>query len=105
MLIQPCLVLDAVGVGCEGLAHTQLRPSDPTRSTTTMIDPGALGTLTIGLEAVRLDNEANDNPRRATRPAVSRRQRRAVFVAVAGWLRLVADRLDRPADRTGFATR
>jgi hypothetical protein len=36
---------------------------------------------------------------------VSRRQRRAVFVAVAGWLRLVADRLDRPADRTGFATR
>jgi hypothetical protein len=71
-----------------------------------MIDPGALGTLSIGLESIRLDNEANDNPRRATRRVASRRQRRAVFVAVAGWLRLVADRLDRQAaDRTGFATR
>ena len=71
-----------------------------------MIDPGALGTLTIGLESVRLDNEASDHPRRATRRVASRRQRRAVFVAVAGWLRLLADRLDRQtADRTGFATR
>lgn len=70
-----------------------------------MIDPGALGTLTIGLETVRLDNEANDNPRRTTRHVVNRRQRRAVFVAVAGWLRLVADRLDRSPDRSGFATR
>jgi hypothetical protein len=70
-----------------------------------MTDPGALGTLIIGLESVRLDNEANDLPRRTTRRAASRHQRRAAFVAVAGWLRQVADRLDRPASQTGLATR
>jgi hypothetical protein len=70
-----------------------------------MIDPGALGTLSIGLEAVRLDNEAYANPRRTARRVVSRGQRRTVFAAVAGWLRLAADRLDRPPDRSGFATR
>ena len=69
-----------------------------------MIDPGALGTLTIGLASVRLDNEANDRPRRTTRRAASR-QRRTAFVAVAGWLRLVADRLDRPAGQAGLAAR
>jgi hypothetical protein len=104
MLIQQRLVLDLAAVACDR-CHTQFRPSDPTRSTTTMIDPGALGTLTIGLESIRLDNEANDNPRRATRRVASRRQQRAVFVAVAGWLRLVADRLDRPAGQAGLAAR
>jgi hypothetical protein len=103
MLIQQRLVLDLAAVACDR-CHAQFRPSDPTRSTTTMIDPGALGTLTIGLESIRLDNEANDNPRRATRRAASR-QRRTAFVAVAGWLRLVADRLDRPAGQAGLAAR
>jgi len=69
-----------------------------------MIDPGALGTLTIGLESIRLDNEASDGPRRTTRRAASR-PRRTTFVAVAGWLRLVADRLDRPAGQAGLAAR
>jgi hypothetical protein len=69
-----------------------------------MIDPGALGTLTIGLESIRLDNEASDRPRRTTRRAASRRQRTA-FVAVAGWLRFMADRLDRPAGQAGLAAR
>ena len=68
-----------------------------------MMDPGALGTLMIGLESVRLDNEADDGRRRTTRRAATR-QRRTAFV-VAGWLRLAADRLDRPAGRAGLATR
>jgi hypothetical protein len=69
-----------------------------------MTDPGALGTLIIGLESVRLDNEASDLPRRTNRRTASRRQWRAAFV-VAGWLRHVADRLDRPAGGTEHATR
>ena len=68
-----------------------------------MIDPGALGTLMIGLDSVRLDHEADGRSRRTTRSAASR-QRRTAFV-VAGWLRLAADRLDRPAGRAGLATR
>ena len=69
-----------------------------------MIDPGALGTLMIGLDSIRLDNDANDRPRRTTRIAPSR-QRRTAFVIAAGWLRSIADRLDRPASRAGLATR
>jgi hypothetical protein len=68
-----------------------------------MMDPGALGTLMIGLDSVRLDREASDGRRRTTRRAAIR-QRRTAFV-VAGWLRLAADRLDRPARRAGLATR
>jgi hypothetical protein len=68
-----------------------------------MMDPGALGTLMIGLETVRLDTEANDGPRRTTRRAAKTHHRMA-FV-VARWLRLAADRLDRPAGRAGLAAR
>lgn len=67
------------------------------------MDPAALGTLIIGLESVRLDDEVNDRRRRTNRRAASK-QRRTSFV-VAGWLRLVADRLDRPAGHAGLATR
>jgi hypothetical protein len=70
-----------------------------------MMDPGALGTLIIGLESVRLDNEANEHPRRSGWRAEASRQRRTRFVVVAGWLRTVADRLDRPTGQTELATR
>jgi hypothetical protein len=72
-----------------------------------MTDPGALGTLMIGLESVRLDSVANDRPRRTTRRAANTRRRRAALAVVAGWLRVLADRLDRPAGtgQAGLATR
>lgn len=69
-----------------------------------MMDPGALGTLIIGLESVRLDGEADDR-RRTARRVASRHHRRAAFIVVAGWLRQVADRIDRPAGQAGLATR
>jgi hypothetical protein len=69
------------------------------------MDPGALGTLIIGLESVRLDNEAKDGPRRTTRQDAASRHRRAPFAVVAGWLRTAADRLDRPAGPAELATR
>ena len=61
-----------------------------------MMDPGALGTLIIGLESVRLDGESSGRPRRPSRRAATR-QRRTAAVVVAGWLRLAANRVDRPA--------
>ena len=62
-----------------------------------MIDPGALGTLHIGLESVRLDDEISTarRQRRMTQQRASRR----VTPAVAGWLRGLANRLDRPIPR------
>lgn len=60
-----------------------------------MPDPGALGTLIIGLESIRLADE-----RPTVRHPTTRRKRAvrqpAVRPAIAGWLRLLADRLDRP---------
>ena len=69
------------------------------------MDPGALGTLIIGLESVRLDNEANDRPRRTTRHAAASQHRRAAFAVIAVWLRTAADRLDRPTGPAELATR
>jgi len=58
------------------------------------MDPGALGTLIIGLESVRLDSE---RPARVTRAkGRSRRTYRSFGPALAGGLRALADRLDRP---------
>lgn len=62
-----------------------------------MLDPGALGTLVIGLERVRREQESVDSPTR--RPARSARTRSASRV-VAGWLRGLADIIEpRPARR------
>jgi hypothetical protein len=58
------------------------------------MDPGALGTLIIGLESVRLDSEQPAGVTRAK--ARSRRPSRSFGAALAGGLRAVADRLDRP---------
>jgi hypothetical protein len=71
-----------------------------------MMDPGALGTLMIGLESVRLDGEPNGPARRPSRGAVTR-PRRTAAVVVASWLRVAADRFDRPAGTgsAGLATR
>ena len=58
------------------------------------MDPGAIGTLIIGLETARLDSE---QPARATRAkARTRRTYRSFGPALAGGLRALADRLDRP---------
>lgn len=59
-----------------------------------MMDPAALGTLIIGLESVRLDSEQPASVNRAK--ARSRRENPTFAAAVAGRLRSLADRLDRP---------
>jgi hypothetical protein len=56
-----------------------------------MLDPGSLGTLIIGLEAVRLDREDPAVQRRRPRPHGGGRQ------ALARRLRAVADRLAGPS--------
>lgn len=60
-----------------------------------MMDPAALGTLMIGLDSVRLENEASDGRRRTTRRTARRPSRTAIVVAAC--LRLVANRLDHQA--------
>jgi hypothetical protein len=59
-----------------------------------MMDPGALGTLIIGLESARLDSEQPARVNRAK--ARSRRAHPSFGAALAGGLRALADRLDRP---------
>ena len=57
-----------------------------------MIDPGALGTLRIGLDAIDAESHAH---RRRSKSA-PRRRRAGVRVALATGLRRVASALDRP---------
>jgi hypothetical protein len=59
------------------------------------MDPAALGTLIIGLESVRLDEETTRSHRR--KRAASARSSRPVAQLVAAWLRAIADRFDRHA--------
>jgi len=54
------------------------------------MDPAALGTLLIGLEAARSD--ASDRPRRLATSS----NRRSVRAALAARLHNLADRLERP---------
>jgi hypothetical protein len=58
------------------------------------MDPAALGTLIIGLEANRFE-ESHPRPRRGTRRTATASPR-PVLGVIAGWLRQAADRLDRP---------
>jgi hypothetical protein len=58
-----------------------------------MIDPGALGTLRIGLDAI--DAESHSQRRRRS-AAASRRQRAGTRTALATALRRVASVLDGP---------
>jgi len=59
-----------------------------------MIDPGALGTLRIGLDA--MDAEAHrSRPRRSV--TAPRRQRTGIRVALAGGLRRLAASLEGPS--------
>ena len=63
-----------------------------------MIDPGALGTLLIGLDAIKAESRM-DQPRRAA-PAARRHSRPGVVrLAVARALRRAAAALERPAIR------
>ena len=62
-----------------------------------MIDPGALGTLLIGLGAD--DAELHHDRRR--RSVTPRRERIAIRVALASGLRRAASALDRPAISEG----
>ena len=57
-----------------------------------MIDPGALGTLRIGLDAI----DAESRTHRRRRSAASQRERAGVRVALARGLRRVASALERP---------
>ena len=63
-----------------------------------MIDPGALGTLLIGLGAD--DAESHHDRRRRSVP-VRRRQGTAIRVALANGLRRAASALDRPVVTEG----
>jgi hypothetical protein len=56
-----------------------------------MLDHGALGTLLIGLESIRLESERSvpEPPRRG----VAANRLRAVRAWIAGGLRAIADRL------------
>ena len=63
-----------------------------------MIDPGALGTLLIGLGA---DDGESHHDRRRRSVTAPRRERIAIRVALASGLRRAASRLDRPAISEG----
>jgi hypothetical protein len=64
-----------------------------------ILDPGALGTLIIGLESVRLDAERPAH-RRDRSTNVSKPAGAPIRLRLAGALRAVAGRLEpRPADR------
>lgn len=80
-----------------------LRVADrgPTFNTTTIeqtgaspMDPAALGTLLIGLDAIQTDQSDDGRRRRSNHPAVTRRSYR---VELATMLRTIADRLERQA--------
>lgn len=58
-----------------------------------MIDQGALGTLLIGLNAIRAETQ---NPRRRASVAVSRQEHAGIRVALARALRRAAELLERP---------
>jgi hypothetical protein len=60
------------------------------------MDPAALGTLIIGLEAIEAEQSADQRrrPNGRTRHATQRRASRALLAAA---LRSIADRLERPA--------
>jgi hypothetical protein len=60
-----------------------------------MFDPGALGTLMIGLEAVRA--EQSDETRRRRAPSRKATNRRAFRAVLAAGLHNLADRLERPS--------
>jgi hypothetical protein len=59
------------------------------------MDPAALGTLHIGLESIRLEEDLTRSHRRSR--TASARSSRPVAQLVAAWLRAVADRFDRPS--------
>ena len=61
------------------------------------MDPAALGTLTIGLESVRLEQDLSRSHRRKQAAAAHARSSRPVAQLVAAWLRAIADRFDRPS--------
>jgi hypothetical protein len=59
------------------------------------MDPAALGTLTIGLESVRLEEDLTRSRRRSR--TTGARSSRPVAQLVAAWLRAIADRFDQPS--------
>jgi hypothetical protein len=63
-----------------------------------MIDPGALGTLRIGLDAI--DAESQTHQRRRS-VAASQRERAGVRVTLASGLRRLALALERPRTSDG----
>jgi hypothetical protein len=59
------------------------------------MDPAALGTLIIGLESVRLEEDTTRS--HPWKRAATARSSRPVAQLVAAWLRAIADRFDRPS--------
>ena len=58
-----------------------------------MIDPGALGTLRIGLDAIDAESQTHRRRRSVTAP---RRERAGIRLALAAGLRRVASALEGP---------
>jgi hypothetical protein len=67
-----------------------------------MLDPGALGTLVIGLEKVRLDQEWSEP---AASPVDTPSRRRRLAQTTAGWLRGLADVLEPGSRQAGLESR
>jgi hypothetical protein len=65
-----------------------------------MFDPGALGTLLIGLEAVQRAHEGEPAPVVRLSPATRRPSPRPLRYSVAGTLRSWADALETPRRET-----
>ena len=61
-----------------------------------MPDPGAIGTLIIGLESIRQDELYDERRRHRVAARARTRDGRSVRLAAAAALRSIADRLDRP---------
>jgi hypothetical protein len=59
------------------------------------MDHGALGTLIIGLDHVRRENESTDR----TRDLAAHRRNRSFSRSLASWLRRLADAVDPAAKR------
>jgi hypothetical protein len=97
MLVGRDQVLDSETLGVEAV-EVPTRPSTPPpiSENRTMIDPGALGTLLIGLDDVRRDNASTDRPTPTVRP----HRDRSLTRSVAASLRRLADAIE-PASRQG----
>jgi hypothetical protein len=93
----PVLDLGAIRVEC-GTATCGIQTHDS--ETPTMIDPGTLGTLLIGLDRIRHEDDGSGPVR--TRPTRRRDRGRRPTLENAASLRRLADRIEWPRRRAEF---